>query len=261
MIVLSSGHAKLVRGAKHFIDEVDESRRVIDRTNQIVRTMSSSYLVTYHDNLATTQKDNLKNIVNYHNKQTRTHDISLHFNSATFNGKNYTDNPVGIEIYYYSNEGKKLAQKYLDKLIKVTGLKNRGIKYSNQLSFLNNTSKPSILIELCFVNSRKDVEIYKNKFEDICIALAELITGKTYNKPEQPKAVYQVVTQSYKNKQYALSYQKELIKKGVDSFLQYYNNHFQVVTESFKIKEYAIKYQEELKKKGVNSFLQYKEIK
>lgn len=221
MIVLSSGHSKIVRGASHFIDEVDESRKVIDRTNQIVRTMDSNSLITYHDNISTTQRDNLKNIVNYHNKQTRTHDISLHFNSATFNGAKYTNDTKGIEIYYYSQEGKKLAQKYLDKLVKVTGFVNRGIKYTDNLAFLNDTTKPSILIEMCFVNSKKDVEIYKNKFEDICITLAELITGKTYNKPTEKKGVYQVVTESYSNKDNAIKYQEELKKKGINSFLEY----------------------------------------
>ncbi|MBP3916365.1 MAG: peptidoglycan-binding protein [Clostridium sp.] len=35
-----------------------------------------------------------------------------------------------------------------------------------------------MLIEVCFVNSVKDVEIYKSKFEDICKTIAETLVGE-----------------------------------------------------------------------------------
>ena len=102
----------------------------------------------------------------------------------------------------------------------VSGLKNRGIKLNKKLTFLNDTIGASILIELCFVNSKKDVEIYNKKFEDICIAIAELITGQTYRKNVE-KGYYQVVTQSFSIKENAIKYQNELKAKGISSFLQY----------------------------------------
>lgn len=221
MKLMSSAHSLNVQGANKFINEVNESRRVVNQVFKLVNEMKKGELDIFHEWKATTQNDNLKNIINFHNSKNREYDISLHFNSAKFNGKDYTDNPVGIEIYYFSSNGKKLAEQYLNKLVKVTGLKNRGIKQSSNLRFLNETNKPSILIELCFVNSKKDVEIYKNKFDDICIAMAELITGITYNKSLSTKGVYQVVTNSYMDKDNAIKYQEELKKKGINSFLEY----------------------------------------
>ena len=60
-----------------------------------------------------------------------------------------------------------------------SGLINRGAKQRTGLYFLKNTKKPAILIEVCFVNSVKDVEIYRSKFEDICKTIAETLIGKT----------------------------------------------------------------------------------
>lgn len=222
MVILSKAHSKKVQGASKFINEVDESIRVVNRVEQICNEIKKNSIITYQETTATNKKDNLNNIIKFHNSKSKDLNISLHFNSATFKGKDYTNEPVGIETLYCSDKGKKVAEKYQEKLVKVSGLKNRGAKNFTNLGFLNKTTGTSILIELCFVNSKKDVEIYKNKFEDICIALAELITGETYKpKVDVEKGYYQVVTQSFSHKENAIKYQEELKKKGVSSFLQY----------------------------------------
>lgn len=222
MVILSKAHSKKVQGASKFINEVDESIRVVNRVEQICNEIKKNSIITYQETIATNKKDNLNNIIKFHNSKSKDLNISLHFNSATFKGKDYTNEPVGIETLYCSDKGKKVAEKYQEKLVKVSGLKNRGVKKFTNLGFLRNTTGTSILIELCFVNSKKDVEIYQKKFEDICIALAELITGEKYiKKPNIEKGVYQVVTQSFSHKQYAVKHQEELKKKGISSFLQY----------------------------------------
>lgn len=222
MVILSKAHSKKVQGASKFINEVDESIRVVNRVEQICNEIKKNSIITYQETTATNKTDNLNNIIKFHNSKSKDLNISLHFNSADFNGKGYTNESVGIETLYCSENGKKVAEKYQEKLVKVSGLKNRGAKKFTNLGFLNKTTGTSILIELCFVNSKKDVEIYQNKFEDICIALAELITGEKYiKKSNVEKGVYQVVTQSFSHKENAIKYQKELEKKGISSFIQY----------------------------------------
>lgn len=222
MVILSKAHSKKVQGASKFINEVDESIRVVNRVQQLCAEIKKNSIITYQETTATNKTDNLNNIIKFHNSKSKDLNISLHFNSATFNGKDYTNDAVGIETLYCSDKGKKVAEKYQDKLVKVSGFKNRGAKKFTNLGFLNKTTGTSILIELCFVNSKKDVEIYQNKFEDICIALAELITEETYiKKSNVEKGVYQVVTQSFSIKDNAVKYQEELKKKGVSSFIQY----------------------------------------
>ena len=60
---------------------------------------------------------------------------------------------------------------------KVTGLINRGPKERTGLYVLKHTTKPSILIEVCFGDSEADCAICKAKFEDICQTIAKTLIG------------------------------------------------------------------------------------
>lgn len=182
--ILSSGHGLKVSGASCFIDEVKEARKVVDRTKAIADIIKAKEVSIFHENTATNKTTNVNNIIAHHNKQTRALDCSIHFNSATFNGASKVDYGVGIEVLYATNSGKPHAQALADKLAKATGLKNRGAKLRTNLAFLNKTNKPAILIEVCFVNSKEDVDLYNKNFEGLCIALAEYLTGGKYNPPQ-----------------------------------------------------------------------------
>jgi N-acetylmuramoyl-L-alanine amidase len=175
-VVISSGHGKYIRGASYYIDEVDQARRVV---NDVAERLNSAGLetVSYHDDVSKTQDENLKRIVDFHNSKSRDLDISVHFNSATFNGSDHTSNPVGCEIFYTSGTGLEYADEMVDNICTASGLKNRGPKESDKLYFLNNTSKPAILVEVCFVNSKADVDIYNAQFYEICDAIASTLSG------------------------------------------------------------------------------------
>ena len=65
---------------------------------------------------------------------------------------------------------KRYAMKYAN-----LDLKNRGVKYNTGLYVLRNTKSPSMLIEVCFVDSAKDVKIYNA--EKVANKIVEGITG------------------------------------------------------------------------------------
>lgn len=169
MISISSGHGKLIRGASGFIDEVDEARKVV---NKVVSYLNNSGVdvVAFHDDTSTTQNENLNTIVNWHNKQERELDISIHFNAYQTTSK-----PMGVEVLYVTKAD--LAKKVATKIAEASGLINRGPKKRTDLFFLNNTEEPAILIEVCFVDSEADCGIYGVKFEAICRAICEAVTG------------------------------------------------------------------------------------
>src|SRR6516225_4436206 len=75
--VLSSGHGKYVRGAKGYLDEVDEARLVVEQTAKVLREIGEE-VVTFHDDTSRSQSENLNTIVNFHNRQTRDIDTSIH---------------------------------------------------------------------------------------------------------------------------------------------------------------------------------------
>lgn len=176
--VISSGHGKYVSGAAKYINEVEEARKVVNEVYNHLQELNCA-VYKFHDDTSKNQRDNVNNIVKYHNSKNRDLDISVHFNAAKT-----THDPMGIEVLYVSNTGKAIAEKVVNEIAKVSGLKNRGAKKRADLGFLNGTEQPAILIEVCFVDSTADVAIYKEKFNEICKAIAESVSGKKL--PEKP---------------------------------------------------------------------------
>jgi N-acetylmuramoyl-L-alanine amidase len=168
-IVISSGHGKYVRGAAGVLDEVDEARKVVDRVAEKLFDRGVAVEV-FHDDVSTTQDQNLHRIVDYHNSKTRDLDCSIHFNAYV-----ETSKPMGTEVLYVSQDA--LAGDMSAAIAQAGGLIDRGAKHRGDLYFLNNTEEPAVLIEVCFVDSEADAEAYQSRFEGICSAIAEVLGG------------------------------------------------------------------------------------
>jgi N-acetylmuramoyl-L-alanine amidase len=170
-ICISSGHGLHVRGASGHLDERNENVRVVDKVYELL-TAAGVPVKKYHENTATTQNQNLNNIVNWHNAQTRDLDVSVHFNSG---------GGTGTEVLYVTQD--VLAKKVSKAIADVAGWPNRGGKHRSDLFFLNNTEEPAILIEVCFVDSSSDADVYRRNFDPICHAIANSISGQTFAPP------------------------------------------------------------------------------
>jgi hypothetical protein len=177
-VVISSGHGKYIRGASGYIDEVDEARKVVEQTATVLRD-SLVGVDVFHDNTSHDQSTNLHTIVNYHNSRTRDLDVSIHFNAYQTTSK-----PMGTECLYVTQQS--LAQKVSQHIADAGDFIDRGPKKRTDLYFLNNTNKPAILVETCFVDSKADVDLYHKFFNHICDALAEAISGIKPPEEERP---------------------------------------------------------------------------
>ena len=177
-VVISSGHGLYVRGASGVLDEVDEARRVVERLAEELRNRGVD-VKTFHDDTSHSQNENLKTIVNFHNAQTRELDVSVHFNAFE-----QTDNPRGTEVWYVTQSG--LAGQLSAAMASSSGLINRGAKKSKDLYFLNKTEMPSVLLEVCFVDSTADAEIYGEKFTEVCDAIATVLGGEEEEATSEP---------------------------------------------------------------------------
>jgi hypothetical protein len=181
-VVISSGHGKYIRGASGSpvppqLDEVDEARKVVDRVAEVLQGMGVD-VITFHDNTSHDQSTNLSTIVNFHNKQSRTLDVSVHFNA-------YDHSAHGCEVLYKTQE--KLAKTVVDKICAASGFTNRGPKYRSDLKFLNSTEEPAVLIETCFCDHTGDSNTYRDRFSEICVAIAEGLTGEEAGQqPDRP---------------------------------------------------------------------------
>jgi N-acetylmuramoyl-L-alanine amidase len=169
-----------VRGASGVLDEVDEARRVVEH---LADELELRGVVTkvFHDDISTSQNENLDRIVDYHNAQMRDLDISVHFNADAHEGN--TTEPIGTEVLFVTQAA--LADK-VSAAIASCGLKDRGGKEKGDLYFLNNTNMPAILIEVCFVDSEADADIYGEHFDAICSAIADVIGGEKEEVTEPP---------------------------------------------------------------------------
>ena len=178
-IVISSGHGLYVRGASGILDEVDEARRVVERMAEELRERGVE-VETFHDDTSHSQNANLSTIVAYHNAQTRDLDVSVHFNAFE-----QVDKPMGTEVLYVTQSA--LAGE-VSAAIAGCGFINRGAKKRSDLYFLNQTEMPSILLEICFVDSSADAELYGEQFAEICDAIADVLGGEQDEEaaPEPP---------------------------------------------------------------------------
>ena len=175
-LCISSGHSKYVRGASGIIDEVDEARKVVDKVADNLRKIGVD-VATYHDDVSTTQQENLDRICDWHNAQgAHDLDISVHFNSSV-----ETTSPVGVEVFYMTESD--LADDLSSAISACSGLIDRGGKHNDQLYFLNYTEAPALLVETCFVDSVADCDIYHAKFDVICQTIAEIVSGNPTGQP------------------------------------------------------------------------------
>jgi N-acetylmuramoyl-L-alanine amidase len=171
-VCISSGHGKLVRGASGHLDEVNEARRIVDRVaNEFAARGVTVYV--FHDDVSTTQNENLNRIVSFHNSKTRDIDVSVHLNAYI-----ETTKAMGTEVLYVTKA--ELAGEMSRAIADAGGFIDRGAKKRTDLYFLNNTAMPAILLEICFVDSSVDAELYEEAFDEICDNIATVLGG-----PEQ----------------------------------------------------------------------------
>jgi N-acetylmuramoyl-L-alanine amidase len=171
-IVISSGHGKFVPGAIGLIDEHAEAVRVVNQVAIVLRSAGVE-VVTYEDVTSHSQSENLNAIVSFHNKQgSHDYDVSVHFNAYV-----ETTKPMGCECLFVTQD--TLAARVAQAISRTGRLINRGAKFRDDLAFLNGTHEPSILLEVCFVDSSVDVDRYTRHFDAICQGIAEALVGKS----------------------------------------------------------------------------------
>jgi N-acetylmuramoyl-L-alanine amidase len=186
-IVISAGHSAKCIGAVGIIDEFTENCHVV---NAVAEKLSARGVTvkSFIDFTSTTSNENLNKIVDYHNAQTRDLDVSIHFNANVDTSK-----PVGTECLYVTQLD--LAAEISAAIASASGLIDRGPKERTDLFFLNHTQMPAVLIEVAFVDSSADVEIYRAKFDQICEAIADVLGGEQVQPvpPRPPRPEEQVV--------------------------------------------------------------------
>ena len=177
---ISAGHGpdgKVACGAVGLIKESTEARVVKDKVIQYLRKAGhTAYDCTVND--GTSQNDVLTKIVKKCNSRQVDLDVSIHFNAGA-NDKKGNGKSTGVEVLVYSKNSKAYdeATRICSKLSAI-GFKNRGVKVNDDLYVLRKTNAAALLIEVCFVDDKDDVDIYKKNVDNIAKAIAEALINK-----------------------------------------------------------------------------------
>ncbi|MED3832392.1 N-acetylmuramoyl-L-alanine amidase [Peribacillus frigoritolerans] len=174
---------------------------------------------TVNDDTSKTQRDNINTLVKYHNSKNRDLDVSVHFNAGT-------KETGGTEDLYYGDGNKALAARVSKAISEALGIKDRGAKKRIDLGFLKGTSKPAILIEVCFVDTKTNADAYKKNFDKCYKAIAETLSGKNLKEeaiPVEKKSVlHKVQVGAFSDEKNAENVALELKKKGYSTVIVYY---------------------------------------
>lgn len=171
-IAVRGGHCPKVSGAKKFIDELTEDRKVKDSVIYYLKQLGCDVLdVTPPDAIGTVSGE-LSYGVNKANNWGADLFVSIHFNKAY----DVYEGFLGSEVCVYTPFD--TAQRVVNGLAGL-GFKNRGQKVRTNLYEVKRTNMKAMIIEVCFVESVADVGLYKKLGHDLIgKTIAESIADK-----------------------------------------------------------------------------------
>ena len=209
-VLISAGHTLEGKGtgADEYINESSENRILSKIVVEYLKL--AGHDVDYHE--VNESNNHVSEQISAANSKNYDLVVQIHFNAHKV-----TDNAMGTETLYASNNGKAYAEKVNTKLSTV--FKNRGAKARTDLSWLSKTKATSILVEVCFVDSKYDTDTYKVNKDLVGKLIAEGIHGKDIraSNTETTGIFYRVVAGSYSKRENAEA-QVELLKsKGINS--------------------------------------------
>lgn len=142
-VVIDPGHGGRDKGA--YWGGVRESY-----LNMIVANKLSYELKARGIKTVMTRKSDRTTSKNYRTQIANKYPGSI-FVSIHFNASNYTS-ATGIETFYLSSEGRKMASKVQGRLLRGLKGRDRGVKSANY-KVLRNTNTPAILVECGFISN------------------------------------------------------------------------------------------------------------
>ena len=152
-ICLNAGHtvSGAGSGAIGYIIESIEARKVVNAVKRHLESAGHDVVIVNVDK-AQSQSAYLSTVVKKANNSYPDLFVSIHFNAGK--GK-------GVECYSWRGEKTPQAVGICNELSKL-GFRNRGVKNGSQFYVVHYTYMPATLVEVCFVDTQSDVDLYKS---------------------------------------------------------------------------------------------------
>ena len=164
-LLLIAGHGANDPGAcSSYGIERDETRKVVSRLAELFKNYNDVDVDIYpidrncYSDVTTSRVQ--VNMANYD------YVFEVHFNSATASAR-------GTEVWVTPTESSIAVEKRIVDNLASVGFSNRGVKkeYFAVISFAKNKGVSSALVEVCFISNQNDMNLYRNKFEQVCNAM------------------------------------------------------------------------------------------
>lgn len=167
-IILNAGHTMSGggSGAIGYLNESRETRKVVSLLAKKLQAEGHTVEVINIDK-AENQSAYLYAVANKANKEGADLLVSIHFNAGKGRGS---------ECFTWKGKKMKEAVGICDELSKL-GFKNRGVKDGSIFYLIRKTQMPAVIVEVCFVDSKTDSNLYKSLGENkIARAICDGIT-------------------------------------------------------------------------------------
>ena len=144
-VVIDPGHGGSDPGAyRHSVREKDLTLKVAKKLRIQLKARGINVVMTR----STDKKLSLEQRAAIANKYKNAIFVSIHFNAAE-KGLEYVK---GVETFYASQEGRKMASKVQGKMLKTLGVRDRKVK-DKDFAVLEKTRCPAILVECGFISN------------------------------------------------------------------------------------------------------------
>ena len=187
-VTAHAGHnkpGKIACGAFDYLDESKETRVICRKTIRLLKKNGID-AVNCTVNNGKSQSDVLVKIRNKIEKVLGAAlNISMHMNAFVHQGQDGKTKgvevcicPVAGDDGNYTKTKKTMKYKVavlVCREIAKLGFTNRGVKFRSDLYILNRTSKPTILVEICFVDDWDDAKLYKANKKAVAQAIVKAI--------------------------------------------------------------------------------------
>lgn len=180
--------------------------------------------------------------------------LSIHRNSYP------TDNEVmGVESLIYDLSGLKyqMAQE-INEQLETVGFVDLGVKARPNLVVLKRTKMPAVLIEVGFINSDTDNQLFDDNFQDIAQSIADGILDTLESNgliQEEKVPVYRVQVGLFRNQRYANRLLNELLEQEYPAYIDRSGPYHRVYVGEFDNLNDAVQMERRLKRAGYQTLI------
>ncbi|MDO4166123.1 MAG: N-acetylmuramoyl-L-alanine amidase [Eubacteriales bacterium] len=249
-IMLDAGHGGYDRGASYNDRlEKDDNLRLVLAVGAILENKGVNVLYTRTEDVY--QSPNEK--AGIANRSDAGYFISIHRNSSP-NPNTYS----GVETLVYQNTGiPALFAQNINRELEQVGFANLGIQERPGLAVLRGTNMPAALVEVGFLNTDQDNQLFDERFDDIANAIAEgilqTIQGAALSAEEM--AAYHVEVGMFRHRHNAEALASNLQSDGFDCYIMPRNDYYCVCHGAFDTREEAEKQEKILFEAGYETRL------